>query len=763
MCTILVQEANWQLEDYAIFKKCGEITVSPDEQFFGLNCVFCSGICLQFDIFMQHIREQHSQDIEVLYLESGKNEKEQITQMELDSTANINYSAIINSKQMISDDMSNANNFLTSCEFELQTHAPQEEVDLVYIMEGNQLDDVVEERSVGTLNIFNGLKQDNNDKIICSDYGKCGDENCISESMASSPSSENQSKSSTTPEMKHSKEIIDYILDAYKNKEKLWNPDHSQYKYNANRRVYDEFSAPLLKDMNYSLSGSEIFSILKNIRSRYRRELTKFRERGGKYKSKLWFFEKLHFLRNIIEKKRAVRDAKNRLDSTESDASIGIDYELMKSIHGREVLSYLIEAFRNHEILWNPQHENYTNCNKSSQYEDISIQLREDINVAMSGEECFESIQKLRTRYRKELYILLKNKGLYVPKLWCFEQMNFLRQIFEEQIRKKTNKQTLEVETKPKTKFLRAEAIIFKNVDENLQFIEIYKNYSALWDVDHPDFRSTTYRNEAHNEMLEEINLSFKTNYSLDQLQKTIHQLRKDYSTEKQKIFVNNSKTTNSLLYTKLSEFLDINLGPFRCDFCKMLIKTSDQYKIHKSGHDGTLPFICTLCGKGFQMPGNLTVHIRRHKRDFPYACDMCDKNFATATEMAIHKRKHTGERPYICDLCGKSFKTWSFFDIHRRIHVQDSTFHCPICDKNFYEKNRFTNHMNIHLNIRNHKCNACNKSFTTIGNLKKHKELHLPVKKYKCEFCSKRFAQFASLRWHKRKAHLRLEDIMEQ
>lgn len=315
--------------------------------------------------------------------------------------------------------------------------------------------------------------------------------------------------------------------------------------------------------------------------------------------------------------------------------------------------------------------------------------------------------------------------------------------------------------TQRKNAYIEVKEIKFLRFEQQLQFIDIYRKYASLWDVDHPDYRSANYRNIAMQSMLEEVNLTMQPlKVSLEELEKTLHQMRKDFSAEKLKRLSDkahlsvHSKTMSLMVYEKLSEFLAVNLGPFRCENCRHLCKTYDQYKIHKSKHDGALPFICTLCGKGFQMPGNLTIHIRRHRQDFPYSCETCSKSFATSTEVTIHMRSHTGERPYNCETCGKTFKTWSFFDIHKRTHLNQSNFHCPICDKSFYERNRFTDHMNVHLNIRKHQCEHCGKGYTTISNLKKHQELHSHTKKYKCPSCGKSFAQFASLRWHTKSQH---------
>lgn len=123
-------------------------------------------------------------------------------------------------------------------------------------------------------------------------------------------------------ENEHSTEVIFYLLEAYKKNEKLWNPNHSQYKYNANRKMFEELSRPLLRDMNYSLDGSEIYAIIKSLRSRYRLELAKARERKGKYKTRFKYFEKMEFLRDIIENKRAARKVKVRVVEQAQSAAL---------------------------------------------------------------------------------------------------------------------------------------------------------------------------------------------------------------------------------------------------------------------------------------------------------------------------------------------------------------------------------------------------------------------------------------------------------
>ncbi|KAH8365358.1 hypothetical protein KR084_011413 [Drosophila pseudotakahashii] len=823
------QSSSWQLEDYAFFRKCGEITASPDVQSFGFNCAFCPAICLQFSVFMDHIRVQHTQDMRRRY-ESGEGTRSQqqtqtdLVIMELDCPE-IYPAAEGQGKSGWEADMDIQLMSLVppTPALHVPPAPPPEtpEIDLVYVVEnplppspppsadisgdelpGNclqsfDLDPFAVLHEVVTMTPPTPiapppvppatplpLPRYETRRVfclctICSATINPGQDHVAGHSLSRRYTANgkcykfiyllifeefitsalwrimgNSYYYKSRRELERNREFVGALLAEYERTEKLWNPRHPDYKYNAKRSVYGELADPLEAICHQRLTGAEIFAVLKELRGRYRRELKKLKALGGKFKSRLWYFDRMHFLRSVIENRRAEREAKFSNESTESEKSCETDAECKLTLY-HEVLRFILDCFKRLECLWNPQHYDYSSCCKKELFRDISAQLQEELNYELSGEQCLKEIQKLRTRYRKELRMVIKHKGLYLPKLWCYDEMEFLQPILQEQIFTKISKKVGVVGTNQKTKFVDANSIQFDTSEDQLQFVEIYRNYLALWDVDHPDFRSNAYRGQALNQMLDEINTTFHTFYTAEQLEKTLFDLRKDFSAQKRRILTESGDSSSiPLLHAKLSEFLDQNLGPFRCDICSELVKTCDQYKMHRSAHDGTQPFICTLCGKGFQMPCNLTVHIRRHRRDFPYACEQCDKRFATSTEVAIHLRTHTGERPYICDLCGKSFKTWSFFDIHRRRHLNQSTFHCSICAKGFYEKNRFTDHMNSHWAIRKHLCTVCGKTFTTYGNLKKHTELHLAVKKYKCSPCGKRFAQFASLRWHKKREH---------
>lgn len=84
MCALLGTPINWQPDDYVFFRKCGEITISPDIQNIGFNCLFCTGICLQTDTFLQHLQEQHKEEVFNLYEQQNCSENNLSAEVVLD-------------------------------------------------------------------------------------------------------------------------------------------------------------------------------------------------------------------------------------------------------------------------------------------------------------------------------------------------------------------------------------------------------------------------------------------------------------------------------------------------------------------------------------------------------------------------------------------------------------------------------------------------------------------------------------------------------
>lgn len=85
----------WKIEDYFLFKKCADLTISPDLQIIGYNCVFCLGICMELDVFLQHLKEAHKNEINNLYgKEAGNAEMITNSLQTINACSESNYIAI---------------------------------------------------------------------------------------------------------------------------------------------------------------------------------------------------------------------------------------------------------------------------------------------------------------------------------------------------------------------------------------------------------------------------------------------------------------------------------------------------------------------------------------------------------------------------------------------------------------------------------------------------------------------------------------------
>jgi hypothetical protein len=100
----------------------------------------------------------------------------------------------------------------------------------------------------------------------------------------------------------------------------------------------------------------------------------------------------------------------------------------------RESTSDLIELYKKYPVLYAPKHGNYKN--KRKRLEVLKV-IRSDMNRRgrkMTVEDIRKKIQGLRTQYAHQLSKIRKSQlsgarpdDVYKPKLWCFEQLEFLR------------------------------------------------------------------------------------------------------------------------------------------------------------------------------------------------------------------------------------------------------------------------------------------------------------------------------------------------
>uniref|UniRef100_W8C0J9 Zinc finger protein 26 n=2 Tax=Ceratitis capitata TaxID=7213 RepID=W8C0J9_CERCA len=423
------------------------------------------------------------------------------------------------------------------------------------------------------------------------------------------------------------------------------------------------------------------------------------------------------------------RYAKNEMDFSDTEVNKYLADDHLK-LYDKETLKTIFTKFEKHSILWDRHDPTTKNIYlRSTAYKSLAS----DVGKQDDWKNVRDLLRKFSYRLRQELE--RKRKCLstgehYIP--WWIEDMeSFLK---------------IRIENK---KCFAPEGIL---TGGKLKiFLKYYKRLTCLWNEVDIDYRLPNKRQEAMitlKSLLESSNISL-TNLEIEQ---EIARFRKVCCQEKKRKFKCEAMKLQYIPqypnYDEIS-FLEIDVGPFKCDICKEILSGLNALKVHKAKHDGTKPFTCPLCGNGFSTVHSMNIHLNRHTGDYKYKCKYCEKSFPASSELIVHERSHTGERPYVCDQCGKTFRVWVYYDTHLRRHQNRRSYKCEICSKAFFGAHNLNEHMNIHRKERDLFCNICGKGFKIAKYLRQHKLIHSVVKKYVCRICHKAFAQNAGLNGH--------------
>ncbi|XP_005109431.1 ikaros family zinc finger protein [Aplysia californica] len=106
------------------------------------------------------------------------------------------------------------------------------------------------------------------------------------------------------------------------------------------------------------------------------------------------------------------------------------------------------------------------------------------------------------------------------------------------------------------------------------------------------------------------------------------------------------------------------------CNYCGLVLSSSNALIEHKRIHTGDRPFVCHVCNKRFTQKAHLNIHKRTHTGEKPYACHICHKRFAQSSHLTSHKRIHTDEKPYVCGICNVGFTQKQRLDAHLKKHL---------------------------------------------------------------------------------------------
>ncbi|XP_072375578.1 uncharacterized protein [Diabrotica undecimpunctata] len=102
----------------------------------------------------------------------------------------------------------------------------------------------------------------------------------------------------------------------------------------------------------------------------------------------------------------------------------------------RNAATLLIELWEQHQCLYLPSHPQYHNRNvRVTALQTITKQFNNNKMTNLSEADVKKKLHSIRTQYMAELTKIKKSESsgagvadIYVPKLWCFDELHFLQQ-----------------------------------------------------------------------------------------------------------------------------------------------------------------------------------------------------------------------------------------------------------------------------------------------------------------------------------------------
>ncbi|XP_017869493.1 PREDICTED: uncharacterized protein LOC108618099 [Drosophila arizonae] len=465
------------------------------------------------------------------------------------------------------------------------------------------------------------------------------------------------------------------------------------------------------------------------------------------------------------------REELTETSSEESPNSTSLQLRMRLSV---ELTHKLIELYRQHPNLWDPNHLDYhTRKLRRQAWHSIAAQLNAvsggsaagAVAGAASGRRfSWQMLHRKLTDYikyyrRERQREALAVEGEGAGTRWGFyEAFSFLDDVVP---------------------INRALQKSLQQRDSNLKIIQVYQSYEQLWCTTHPDYTKRKQRLR-HLESLctrlqEECNLQI----TVERLKSRLIEFRCQYrqcKEARQEALKRGESWLPSYEYYAPLQFLELHVSPFGCDQCSASFKRRSDYLRHQhnvhaeqlqpqqlrqrrrtkcsggSAVANPLEHICHICAMKFSLRSSLQAHLRRHLGQRTHCCSECPKKFFNSTSLRVHQRSHTKELPYVCEHCARGFVNASKLNQHVKRHTEKRDYPCNRCDKAFYTAHERDRHLRAHLNIRDKVCPYCGRAFVVGSAYYAHLNLHRGEKRYSCTSCGQRFAQYAGLYKHRKR-----------
>ncbi|XP_020803668.1 uncharacterized protein LOC110180347 [Drosophila serrata] len=468
-------------------------------------------------------------------------------------------------------------------------------------------------------------------------------------------------------------------------------------------------------------------------------------------------------------------------DVPESEASPGGRQRLRLSIqHTQE----LIELYRNHVCLWDPNHLDYHGRKQRRlAWQAITKELNTKTGQKYSWQLLHRKVTDHTKYYRKERQRRMEEKQPQEQQQQPSEE--------EKESKDKSSKWNFYLEFAFLDDVLPVSSEMQKGLnhrDSNLKIISVYQSYPQLWCTDHPDYTKRRQRQRQLESLCTRLQEESNLQVTVERLKSRLIEFRCQYRHCKEarmEALKKSEPWKPSYEYYEPLRFLELHVAPFQCPRCPASFKRRTDYLQHErnvhadveKSLDGEFRYmrrrkakgskelqemqqeealelanVCHICGLKFSLRNSLLAHLRRHLGQRSHICNDCPKKFFSSTALRVHQRSHTKELPYVCEHCARGFVNASKLNQHVKRHRNQRDFPCNRCDKAFYTAHERDRHLRAHLNIRDKVCPYCSRAFVVGSAYYAHLNLHRSEKRYACTGCGKRFAQYAGLYKHRRR-----------
>ncbi|KAI8122828.1 Zinc finger protein 62 [Lucilia cuprina] len=412
------------------------------------------------------------------------------------------------------------------------------------------------------------------------------------------------------------KELILGLIDAYYKNPQLWDTTlmercNLKQKDDILQTITDELNANLKMKLKLYMVKKKLNFICKQYEKEIERQINENDNSKESQNSELWFFENMSFLKSTIENKLKLKRKKPK--------------HKVKPLNDN-LLSELIDIYKNYNSLWDVNHIAYTV--KDKRHETMESML-EDINTKMN--------------LTLDIYKLEKH-------------LHFIHKSFAKEKHHKLECQIKQEDFHPscsyfnKCDFLESNQGPFKCPNCN-EIIETYNDFQV-----HKSQHDGSVPFKC-----QECGMGFKkvTNY-------TIHAKRHLRVFKFHCEICGKGYPFNAELDLHMRSHTGAQ--PYLCSVCGEGFRTAISYDNHIRRHEERFKYFCHICKKGFNHMTRLNDHVKAHLNVRDVICAVCGKGFTSRKYLNHHKRIHEGKN-YSCNICGKSFAQDAGLRAHKKYH----------------------------------------------------------------------------------------------